>query len=250
MNGVFNEYEVFALQMRQFWSLHNSVLSGELWEITIQIRMWGVWAAVRVVLHIELRVMRETGILGTFCRARRLALLWVRPEWRGGRLVIPAQLDITQARQSGAAWGGGGGRRWRGGGGGPAGAEALSSLVLLLLHPPVLEPDLDLPLLEVEQTGHLRPPRPAQVAAEVELLLQLHKLRAGVRRARPFRDCAYGRTLLGVFWGESRKNCCNCRWGRRLRLLFSNSLTVFFIWFLFAFCSMKRGYWCYFDHIR
>lgn len=55
--------------------------------------------------------MRETGIFGAFCRVRRPGVRLLGAEWRGGRLVISAQLDITQARQSGAAWGGGGGRR-------------------------------------------------------------------------------------------------------------------------------------------
>ncbi|KAK2492058.1 hypothetical protein MC885_001625 [Smutsia gigantea] len=46
-------------------------------------------------------------------------------------------------------------------------------------------PDLDLPLAEVQQVGHLHAARPAQVAVEVELLLQLHQLRARIRCPRP-----------------------------------------------------------------
>lgn len=106
-------------------------------------------------------------------------------------------MDVTKAGQSGAAWGGGG--RWGGrrrGGGGVVGAEALLPLVLLLFHPAVLEPDLYLPLLEIEETGHLHPPWLAQVAAKVELLLQLHKLRARVRGARPLGDRGRAWTLL------------------------------------------------------
>jgi len=120
-------------------------------------------------------------------------------------MEIPAQMDITQARQSGAARGGGGGR---GGGGrfGGGGGGALHSLVLLLLHPPVLEPDLDLPLVEVEQVGHLHAPLFAQVAAEVELLLQLHQLRARVRGARPLGGRGHARALLvdGAVCGDKR----------------------------------------------
>lgn len=112
--------------MSQFWSLHDSVLSAALWEIKpVSIHVWVccVWRAVRVVLHVELRAVREacSRIFGVLCRVRRLARLLLGLERRGGRLVIPAQMDITQARQSGAARGGGGGRGWGGGGGGGGG---------------------------------------------------------------------------------------------------------------------------------
>ena len=53
-------------------------------------------------------------------------------------------------------------------------------LILLVLHSAVLEPDLDLPLGEVEQVCHLYPPGSAQIAVKVKLLLQLHQLGAGV----------------------------------------------------------------------
>ena len=66
-----------------------------------------------------------------------------------------------------------------------AGAQTFRLLVLLVFHASVLEPDLDLPLRQVEQVGHLHAPGPAQVAVEVELLLQLHQLGAGVGGARP-----------------------------------------------------------------
>ena len=46
-----------------------------------------------------------------------------------------------------------------------------AQLVLLLgLHPPVLEPDLDLPLGQPEVVGDLYPPPPGEVSVEVELL--------------------------------------------------------------------------------
>ena len=47
---------------------------------------------------------------------------------------------------------------------------------LLLLHPPVLEPDLDLGLVELEGSGDLDPTGARQVLVEVELLLQLRQL--------------------------------------------------------------------------
>ena len=57
-------------------------------------------------------------------------------------------------------------------------------LVLLLpLHPPVLEPDLDLSLGETESVSDLYPPAPSEISVEVELLLQLQGLVAGVRLA-------------------------------------------------------------------
>lgn len=58
--------------------------------------------------------------------------------------------------------------------------HAFRLLIFLIFHPPVLEPDLDLPLAEVQQVGHLHAAGPAQVAVEVEFLLQLHQLSAGV----------------------------------------------------------------------
>lgn len=103
------------LQMSQFWSLHDSVLSAALWEIRlvkIHVCMRCVCAVVRVILCVKLRAVREAWrwIFGALCRVRRLGLVLLGLERRRGRLVIPAQMDITQARQCGAARGGGGGR--------------------------------------------------------------------------------------------------------------------------------------------
>lgn len=56
-------------------------------------------------------------------------------------------------------------------------------MVLLPFHPPVLEPDLDLPLRQVERARHLVPPVPREVHVEQELLLQLERLVFGVRAA-------------------------------------------------------------------
>ncbi len=45
--------------------------------------------------------------------------------------------------------------------------------LLLELHPPVLEPDLDLPLCQAERMGNLNPPSPCQIVVEMKLLFQL-----------------------------------------------------------------------------
>jgi hypothetical protein len=64
------------------------------------------------------------------------------------------------------------------------GFREMSQLVVLLpLHPPVLEPDFDLPLGEVERVRNLNPAPAREVAVEVELFLQLEGLMSGVRRA-------------------------------------------------------------------
>jgi len=47
---------------------------------------------------------------------------------------------------------------------------------LLLFHPSVLEPDLDLRLVELERAGDFDPARPRQVLVKVELLLQFGQL--------------------------------------------------------------------------
>ena len=60
-------------------------------------------------------------------------------------------------------------------------------LVLLFpLHPPILEPDLDLPLREAEGVRDLDPTPPGQVSVEVELLLELQRLVPGVGCPLPF----------------------------------------------------------------
>ena len=54
-------------------------------------------------------------------------------------------------------------------------------LVLLLpLHPPVLEPDLDLPLCQAQLVGHFYSPPSGEVMVGVKLLLQLKRLVPGV----------------------------------------------------------------------
>lgn len=59
-----------------------------------------------------------------------------------------------------------------------------------VFHAPVLEPDFDLPLGEVQQGRDLDAARPAQVLIKVEFLLQLQQLCVGVSRAQPARAAA------------------------------------------------------------
>ena len=54
------------------------------------------------------------------------------------------------------------------------------SQLLLQLHPPVLEPDLDLSLSETQRVSNLNPASPGEIVVEVELLLQLQSLEPGV----------------------------------------------------------------------
>lgn len=69
----------------------------------------------------------------------------------------------------------------------PGGCPAAALLVLLFfpLHAAILEPDLDMPLGQVQHDGQLYPAWPRDVLVEQELLLQLQQLRASVGRARP-----------------------------------------------------------------
>ena len=67
------------------------------------------------------------------------------------------------------------------------GVHAGHLVLLLPLHPPVLEPDLDLALGEAEGVGYLNASPPGEVAVEVELLLQLQGLVPGVGGALPLR---------------------------------------------------------------
>ena len=55
-------------------------------------------------------------------------------------------------------------------------------VTFLLLHPPVLEPDLDLCLVQLQRSGDLDAARTRQVLVKVELFLKLGQLlRAEVR---------------------------------------------------------------------
>jgi hypothetical protein len=80
-------------------------------------------------------------------------------------------------------------------------------LVLLFpLHPPVLEPDLDLPFRQAERVRDFDASPPRQVAVEVELLLQLQSLVACVRRPLSLRlavgvhrACKHNNTNFRIF---------------------------------------------------
>ena len=62
--------------------------------------------------------------------------------------------------------------------------ELLDGLDLLFqLHPPVLEPDFDLPFGEAQLVRHLDPSPPGEVMVRVEFLLQLQGLVPRVRLA-------------------------------------------------------------------
>ena len=96
--------------------------------------------------------------------------------------------------------------------------QALGLLVLLVFHAPVLEPDLDLPLGEVQQVGHLHAAWPAQVAVEVEFLFQLHQLCTCVRRAHPLgRWARRALVLAALSWaGRERERSLSRRCGDTL----------------------------------
>jgi hypothetical protein len=80
--------------------------------------------------------------------------------------------------------------------------RAAQLVLLLRLHPPVLEPDLDLSLAEAEVVRDLYPASPRQVTVEVELLLQLEGLVARVGLPGPLRTG--GRRHLSWGRGEER----------------------------------------------
>ena len=58
--------------------------------------------------------------------------------------------------------------------------------LFLAFHAPVLEPDFDLPLAEVERCRQLDAPLATEVVIGTELLLQRHQLTAAERRAVSF----------------------------------------------------------------
>jgi hypothetical protein len=60
-------------------------------------------------------------------------------------------------------------------------------VLLLPFHPPVLKPDLDLALAEVQHVGDFNATSSRQVAIEVELFLELQSLVPRVRCPRPLR---------------------------------------------------------------
>ena len=81
--------------------------------------------------------------------------------------------------------------------------------LLLELHPPVLEPDLDLALGQAERVGDLYAPPPGEIMVKMELLLQLQGLEPsiGLSTSPPgtsvgtFNNC----TLQSVFRKDAGK---------------------------------------------
>jgi len=65
--------------------------------------------------------------------------------------------------------------------------------LFLVFHSPILKPDLDLPLCEIEHVGHLNPARAAKIPVEVKLFFQLNQLGARVSCS-----CSLGRAFLAV----------------------------------------------------
>ena len=59
-------------------------------------------------------------------------------------------------------------------------------VLLLPLHPPILEPDLDLPLRQAQSMCNFDATTPCQVAIKVEFLLQFQRLVTGIWRSLPF----------------------------------------------------------------
>lgn len=60
-------------------------------------------------------------------------------------------------------------------------------MLLLPLHPPILEPDLDLTFSQTQGMCDLDPPTPCQVAIKMKFFLQFESLVTGVRRPLSFR---------------------------------------------------------------
>lgn len=99
----------------------------------------------------------------------------------------------------------------------------LSLCVLLVLHPPVLEPDLDLSLREVQVPRELPPLLLGDVRVEEELLLQLEGLELGVRLAfladghlaSPLQRVGAGPTRHPNTYAHAREGTCGeeRRWG-------------------------------------
>lgn len=73
----------------------------------------------------------------------------------------------------------------------------------LVFHPPILEPNFDLPLGQIQKGGDLNPPGPTKVLVEVELFLQLQQLRVGVGGAQPAGPRSSSiQTGLALIWAE------------------------------------------------
>lgn len=129
-------------------------------------------------------LLRDTATQGRRVRGQTVHVLLGLGEGRGrGRVIVEAVLELARvsnvirATQRRASIRGVSQGRVR---------EPFRLLVLFVFHPPVLKPDLYLALGEIQQICHLHSPRATKVAVKVKLLLQLHKLCAGVSSSDPF----------------------------------------------------------------
>ena len=73
--------------------------------------------------------------------------------------------------------------------------------LFLEFHPPVLEPDLDLPLCQAQLVGHFYSPPSGEVMVGVKLFLQLQGLVSCVSLSAPSTEAT----------GTSEKMCSPCR---------------------------------------
>ena len=86
-------------------------------------------------------------------------------------------------------------------------------VVFLVFHPPVLKPDLDLPLGECKGVRNLNSTSPCQVAVEMELLQEKRNVNVGIllREFLLFPTPASGVWCRpsSVVWAPSRWHSCN-----------------------------------------
>lgn len=129
-------------------------------------------------------LLRDAATQGCRVRGQAVHVLLGFGEGRGrGRVIAEAVLEL--ARVSNVIWATQRRASIRGVSQGRV-REPFRLLVLFVFHPPVLKPDLYLTLGEIQQIRHFHSPRATKVAVKVKLLLQLHKLRAGVSSSDPF----------------------------------------------------------------
>lgn len=130
--------------------------------------------------------------------------------------------------------------RWCPGGGGACGLQwrqhrgvagttvlrgAVQRAILLRLHASVLEPDLDLPFAQAQGIGDIDATTPGDVSIEVELLLELQGLVAGVRLTGAFR-------VFAICKHKQRKNGLanefyNCVLFENIKNVYKNIFSIF-----------------------
>ena len=98
-----------------------------------------------------------------------------------------------------------------------------SSQFLLEFHPPVLEPDFDLPLGQAQRMRNLDPPPSSQVVVEVELLLELQSLESCVGLPSTTSGTSVGTfddwTLINELREGVGKIKTNTKWKKRKKTL-------------------------------